>query len=731
MAPFSSQTSANAGNDAESESDVLVDILPSFEFYYNLHRNIPSLPAGNDFYEHPPAYQASLHDSVSENTCVSSVSQANEPRIANSAAIEGSTIRPGTDPPGFLPIEKLYTLPNIKEPVSVKIHVTKQSSKFNKQPEFENMLKEHTSGDVIHGYVIIENKSDKPIKFDMFYLTMEGVVTRYERNGGVITKYNKRFLRMVELSASWCYVVEDITSGDFLCSVHDQYDDTHYGLTNDKILCPRKARKKFFTFKVPSQLLDDTCPQSHFSHKLLPPSFGIDRYENNGIYRDLEVQPSLGYYRHSTRGFPLLTSDLSEDVSITYAIVGNIVGRSKDGQHCILSQGKYHLRIIPFGFGLNLASMCEASQTLAAFEKSVLSRLQVMDVFFSKLEKGAPLTREDLEDLADDDHRQQRSKSSYVSELGLHRETEKTKLIDSDEQDLVETGLAYTLKGATGLESTLNLLTGRPENKREKNGVLNVKVINPKAALDYYAPDLIRARNSFAQKPKVLQENLKQMKESILMEEKGSLTTIKFVLTCSESKSGEQHAPPQLKNVTAELISITKKTQGCHSVPVSPTLLLDHIKFKNLTGNYKKIRDKVLDYLQKFAAEEENFKNIFYDETGLELSIDRIIPKSMVEEVSRLASIEVDIKNVKDYLKVVNLGQIRKQPWSKVTSHEFKNIGEIKLAISNPQKFTVVPTFETCLCSRYYFIRMCFIFDRSVGECTVDVPVQIRNLFNI
>ncbi|AQZ15121.1 hypothetical protein BZL39_H04990 [Zygosaccharomyces parabailii] len=592
------------------------------------------------------------------------------------------------------------------------------------------MLKEHTSGDVIHGYVIIENMSDKPIKFDMFYLTMEGVVTRYERNGGVLVKYNKRFLRMVELSASWCYVVEDINSGEHLCSLRDRYDGTRYGFSNDKIFLPRVPHKKSFTFKVPSQLLDDICPQSHFSHKLLPPSFGIDRYGNNGMYQDVEVNPLLGYYRHSTRGSPLLTSDLSENVSITYAIVGNLVGRSKDGHPCILSQSKYHLRIIPFGFGLNLASMCEASQTLADFEKSVLSRLQVMDVFFSKLEKGAPLTREDLEDLEDDDHSQQRSKSSYVRELGLHRETEKTKIIESDEQDFVDSGLAYTLKSATGLEATLKLLTGKPENKKDKNGVLNVKVTRPKEALDYYAPDLIRTHNSFAHKPKSLQENIKHMKESTLMKEKESLTTIKFMITCSESKSGEQHSPPQLKNVTTELVCLTKNTQGCHLAPVSPILLLDHSKFKSFKSNYQKIRDKVLDYRERFAAEEEKFQNLFYDEANLELSVDRFIPKSMVEEVSRLSSIKVDVKNVKDYLKIVNLEEIQKNSWSKVTSHEYKNGGEIRLAVSNPQRFTLVPTFESCLCSRYYFIRISFIFDKLVGECTVDVPVQIRNLFN-
>lgn len=713
----------------ETQPELLADILPSFEFYYNLHRNIPSLPVGNDFYEHPPSYQSSVDDQISDITCPSSVSTANHPRAA-SATIESLTIPAATEGAGLLPIEKLYTLPDLRQSVSVEIYVTKQPYKINQPPEFEDILKEYTSGDVIHGYVVIENKSNEPIKFDMFYLTLEGVATRYETVGGRKKRYLKRFLRMVELSASWCYVVEDINSGNLMCSLRDQYDGSRYGLSNDRLLLPGIRRKKNFTFKVPSQLLDDTCPQNHFSHKLLPPSLAVDRYENRGMHNNLDFLSTLGYYRQSSRGSPLLTSDMSDDASVTYAIDGKLVGRSKSGHSCILSQNKFHLRVIPFGFDLSPVTPCETSQGMTALEKSILSRLQVMDVFFTKLEKGEPLTREDLEDISDDDHRQARTKYSYVSELGLHREEEKNFNIDSGKQGIVDSGMAYSMRRRVSLEERLKFTKGSSNPRKDKNGVLNLKVICPRSHLPYAPPHLMKAKNSLAQKTKTLQESVKQMKSSISIEDCEALKGIKFAFTCSESKSGEEHNPPTVNNVTAELLCLTQKSQGCHLVPMSPAFLLDQTKFRNFTSNCEKIRNKIEDYRKRFAADEERFKNLFFDAEGLELGFYKIIPKYMIEEISRLASMEADVQVASNYLKVGNVDQIKKLPWFSIASHEFKMSGEVKLTVVNPQKLTLVPSFESCLFSRHYFVRLTFIFDNSVGQCTVDAPVQVRNLYN-
>lgn len=73
------------------------------------------------------------------------------------------------------------------------------------------------------------------------------------------------------MAASWSYNHEDVNTGEDLCGFFDSIDKTSFGLPNSRILNPGDKRKKFFTFKIPNQLLDVTCKHGHFSHSLLPP----------------------------------------------------------------------------------------------------------------------------------------------------------------------------------------------------------------------------------------------------------------------------------------------------------------------------------------------------------------------------------------------------------------------------------------------------------------------------
>ncbi|CAI6873763.1 ANL_collapsed_G0048090.mRNA.1.CDS.1 [Saccharomyces cerevisiae] len=247
------------------------------------------------------------------------------------------------------------------------------------------MLREYTSGDIIHGYFTVENKSTKPIKFDMFYLTLEGTTSSKTQSPFGIQKTTKRILRMVDMAASWSYNHEDVNTGEDLCGFFDSIDKTSFGLPNSRILNPGDKRKKFFTFKIPNQLLDVTCKHGHFSHSLLPPTLGFDRpSSSHPELSTLKFSESLGYGRLSERGSSLWLNDSSSGSLINYSINAMIVGKDvASGRVCLMSEKKYSIRIVPFGFQNNPISREKCLKDLEDFDIEIANRLGMIEkVFF-------------------------------------------------------------------------------------------------------------------------------------------------------------------------------------------------------------------------------------------------------------------------------------------------------------------------------------------------------------
>ena len=269
----------------------------------------------------------------------------------------------------------------------------RQAPRFGQSPQCENMLKEYTSGDIIHGYFTVENKSSKPIKFDMFYLTLEGKTSSKTTTPFGVQKTSKIFLRMVDMAASWSYNQEDVNTGEDLFGFYDSVDQTRFGLPNDRTLNPGDKRKKFFTFKIPNQLLDITCKHRHFSHSLLPPTLGFDRAQ--GSHAELSApifSESLGYGRLSERGSSLLLNDNSRNSLIGYSINAMLVGKDVTSGHvCLMSEQKYSIRIVPFGFRCNPVSKEKCLKDLEDFNISIAKSLGRIERVFSKLRRGAPI----------------------------------------------------------------------------------------------------------------------------------------------------------------------------------------------------------------------------------------------------------------------------------------------------------------------------------------------------
>ena len=165
--------------------------------------------------------------------------------------------------------------------------VTVFDYKFILQKKLENLVKpefinpyvyEYQQGDVISGYIVIENASSKPIPFDMFVVLFEGVfmITNSDHGKSAIPVKIKKFLELFDFSASWTEATINRLRSEsrnpyIWLDLVDPVDGISISLSNEKFLTPYKKYKRFFTFKIPHNLLDSECNNHNLSkHVKLP-----------------------------------------------------------------------------------------------------------------------------------------------------------------------------------------------------------------------------------------------------------------------------------------------------------------------------------------------------------------------------------------------------------------------------------------------------------------------------
>lgn len=235
-------------------------------------------------------------------------------------------------------IDKLPKLHN--SPIDIQIYVTKRVPQPHVSNELETRLKEYSIGDMVNGYIIITNTSDEPVDFGLFIVTLEGTVKATERvnspnsidHGKVRRMLMKKFLKMYDFNASYGYGYIPSSSGvEYDPLSLDEFDGSIFGLPDERILQPHQKYKKYFTFRFPEKLLDNSCINSVLTHVLPPPSFGVDKtcFFNKGS--SILLNKALGYGFLNTRGTPLLTKDFAfDDVSVSYTIEAKFIDKLND-----------------------------------------------------------------------------------------------------------------------------------------------------------------------------------------------------------------------------------------------------------------------------------------------------------------------------------------------------------------------------------------------------------------
>lgn len=247
--------------------------------------------------------------------------------FSNDHFIQGDTVMDN--------IDKIARLD--QSPLNIEIFVTKKNPMPNTKNEAATRLKEYSNGDMVSGYINITNTAEHPVTFGMFVVSLEGVVKSVERlsqeklhgSGKAKKILTKKFLKMYDLDASYNYTCLPSSAAlQYVPFSKDIYDGSYIGLPDERVLQPHTTYKKFFNFRLPTRLLDDSCMNNVLPHVIAPPSIGLDKTSFHNKASTISLNKSLGYGFINKRGTPLLMKDYCyEDLSITYSIEAKFIDK--------------------------------------------------------------------------------------------------------------------------------------------------------------------------------------------------------------------------------------------------------------------------------------------------------------------------------------------------------------------------------------------------------------------
>ena len=66
--------------------------------------------------------------------------------------------------------------------------------------------------------------------------------------------------------------------------------------------------------------------------------------------------------------------------------------------------------------------------------------------------------------------------------------------------------------------------------------------------------------------------------------------------------------------------------------------------------------------------------------------------------------------------------------WVRIAPLQYKRDINVNLEFSKDIKETLIPSFESCLCCRFYCVRVMIKFDNHLGVAKIDIPVSVRQV---
>lgn len=711
-------------DDPTVQNNAIFDVLPSFEMYHSLQFNTPREYTDNSsLRDFPPDYTDPDAESTGLDILVSSTSTVDLIHSTNQSTVtsEGSQLDPNT--PGINArngtadytdkniVDNYHKFPQLDVPgLNIKIHVTKNVPTPHTKNENESSLKEYTSGDIVHGYVIIENNSEKDIPFYGFYVTLQGTISVIDLKSK--KQILKNFLSMVDLSASWSYacISTSAVNQNYKYGSCDKIDGAEFGLRNDRILEKGVKYKKYFTFKFPYTLLDTSCKHDQPLHLLLPPSLGFNKLYKRGKYSDIQIDPFLNYGLNSShKGSPIITRDLSDDlVSVNYSINAALITNEGTAKGLrVLKHQEFFLRFIPFGFNESLFS---SKVLLKHFKKVIEMNLKQCENFFNGEYKPKILIHENTASL------NSRSNTGKLSQGQFPLRNE----------DEIPTEVHKTI--------TFSTKPSFLSKKQVSHGLISISSTIPKDGLPYIVPSLIQKLNDKSKLNERGYENLNNMLTTLTNTERKVLDKLNINLSFQTSQSSVASAStsrqksiddskilPKLESVDVDLVAMNIFSNTNIPIKLSADIFIDqdHNSNNDILHTFK---SQFITYQTQYDEHKRKF-----DE--LEMDIDRFFAPSVYNDLQSINGMTCSSTVIKRVFSCKS----KQTDWEKETNQEGNTAGtniyhkevSIKLDLMKNIAETLIPNFQSCLLSRFYLLRVKLGFNNGIST-DLKIPIRLR-----
>lgn len=672
------------------------NILPSYQLYEStFSKNID--PLSEAVSGAPPLYEAATSPATPEAQrsdyfgAVTSVPN----RWENS--ILGNTHR----------LKQLLSLdPQLADLLKIDVSLTSGPGKRGVRPTlYDGQDFEFLQGDLIHGYVTIQNRSRLPLPFDMFSVVFEGRITvngdENDASKKPIVFY--KFLNMFDYQASWtpAYLADSLSESDCI----DPIDGTRLMFPSERLLAPNVVYKKFFNFTIPDHLLDCSCEVHELlCHCQMLPSIGLDKEQFLQRLRKMRVKPANPQAASFSIGGPAVSEKKSlpirskrtpvqsfrvrdfcfPDTAISYCVEARVVGKLSDyggspngskDEYIMVKESNAPVRLMPQTF----SESDDAS--IEAFFSKFSQSIQLCIAMGRQLELGetTPLVRRN---------------GSVVKNLQLFTPSSNSLGESLSESDLFESMLPYKKKSLTQTKVVGMFHASTPKR-------------------DYtllYCP-------SFGSKPLT---SLGKIRD----------TKMRFPLTITYSNVEQQKnlRPPEIKTVCAEIVACTVRSKK-YPIPVEFTTNMAVGTTYGNDGFEKSVTKPFSRYLKDIVLLSSKF-----DPTEFNAS-----PQTIMD-VKSLAQLGVKYNNLRisDVVAKSAGGLAR---WQEVQGSpgKFTKLIEVEIDIKNlfakekslsedmlAQPVCLVPTFQSCIACRFYYVTV-YVKFHSGDPLALKVAVKIEN----
>lgn len=612
----------------------------------------------------------------------------------------------------------------VSNQISISIHFTEDVGEPGKVPKhIDPLIFEYKQGDYLNGYILLENKSDGPINFEMFYVLFEGNFEVLNPDNTKSILKIKKFLEMYDFAASWNWTSVDRLLSDenehFVCnSKIDPLDNTKLCIRHKQFV-PGVKYKRFFTFKIPEKLLDTECNEHNLAgHTELPPTVGVSLKERNLNITKMAPVTDFSFVGAST----------------SYAVIARFIGRasqineieaenlktklinSTGDEFVIIKENVSFIRILQ---DLNCPSEAQKEVTRETsrilyenFQKRVEEKIRQGSLLKQAIANGDDVRTIDISArMAEEDALSGTTDAVKARQL-YTRYDEATKQILVKKSKDVSLMVPIYKKSVFGSE--------------KMQGTITVSTPRTDYLLNYMQPECFRS-------------------DAASNEELWKLQ-IPIEVTYSPCVTGVAKAP-EIRGITSELVVFTLKSDK-RPIPVE----LNHgFLFKNVIQDTKSMRlTDDFDHIVKMPMQQYSKKLIsLMSDLGLE---NFKVEKSLAEDLIAMASVETKYNNLslrqtkivdrdgetKDVEDGLKLGLERNKDGN--FSNEFKLLIDARKAQKKefPRKdlaenyksfneFCLVPSFQTCLFSRMYYIKI-FIHLSTSDIIELKLPVTIAKM---